>query len=364
MPRFSAVLAYLTLASPLASVTAVAPLAHADSSAAVTITFNAQGEQLARDLGFDVEGFRQRARDRIAGALQLSEVQRFLRSFANATSFSNRGIGADYASNSERLIVGVASNLAVSADLGDDSGNEVPTVGVAANVTLMAGLNLRRWKRPELTVYANVFHRSADSGQLRGAITNVGLHGQYKFFTPTIGLKRLLVQWGGVDVTAGLELARWSLGLRGELTSDFEIEAEQPGTSSTVTAALRGRFDVGSTTVSAPIEVTTNLRLLYIASLYLGLGLDLQAGHATIGAATSGTLSATRPDVVPGAGMVETIGEVSVAAEGSNRPSIAGYHLLLGAQINLWRLKVFTQASVQPSNELNLAVALGLRLVL
>jgi hypothetical protein len=328
----------------------------ADASSDVSITLNEDGKRLAQELGLDLETFEQDVETKVTGALQLSEVQRFLRSFANASSFSSRGIGVDYASNSERYVLGFAANIAVSADLGGD--DDVPTVGVAPNFTLMGGVNLRRWKHPELTLFGNLFHYDADSGALHGGITSLGLHAQYKLFTPTSGVARHFARWGGLDLTGGVELARWDLGLGGDLSQSFDVGTEG-GASSEITAAVGGRFDLGATTVTMPIEVTTNVRLLYVLGLYAGAGLDVQVGAAEISAGTSGSLRATRPGSPE---MIETIGEVSASAQGSNSPSALGYHLLFGAQLNLWRLKIFAQASVQPISDIS--VAAGMRVVL
>jgi hypothetical protein len=328
----------------------------ADASTDVSITLNEDGKRLAQELGLDVETFEQDVETKVTEALQLSEVQRFLRSFANASSFSSRGIGVDYASNSERYVLGFAANIAVSADLGGD--DDVPTVGVAPNFTLMGGVNLRRWKHPELTLFGNLFHYDADSGALHGGITSLGLHAQYKLFSPTSGVARHFARWGGLDLTGGLELARWDLGLGGDLSQSFDVGTEG-GASSEITAAVGGRFDLGATTVTMPIEVTTNVRLLYVLGLYAGAGLDVQVGAAEIAAGTSGSLRATRPGSPE---MIETIGEVSASAQGSNSPSALGYHLLFGAQLNLWRLKIFAQASVQPISDIS--VAAGMRVVL
>lgn len=332
--------------------------AHADATSEVRIVLNQDGERLAQELGLDTAGFARDLEQKVESALQISEVQRFLKSFANASSFSNRGIGVDYASNSDRYVFGFAANLAVSADLGAEDDDELPTVGVAPSFTLMGGMNLRRWNHPELTVFGNVFHYGADSGALHGGVTSVGLHGQLKLFTPTAGVARHFARWGGIDITAGLELARWQLGLGGEISHTFEFPIDG-GLSSDVTAAVGGRFDVGATTLTMPLEVTTNVRLLYVLGLYTGFGLDLQVGEASIGASTFGSLRATRPGSPE---IVDTIGDVSASAEGSHGPSTIGYHLLLGAQVNLWRIKVFTQLTMQPISSVSAAV--GMRVVI
>ncbi|MEZ4358868.1 MAG: hypothetical protein R3B48_01720 [Kofleriaceae bacterium] len=329
--------------------------ARADSSAEVTVILNPEGERLAQELGLDTEAFRTQAADKIASALQVAEVQRFLRSFANATSFSNRGVGADYASNAEGWVFGFAANLALSVDLG--GGAEIPTVGFAPAFALMGGLNLSRWRHPEISLFANAFHSSGDSGQLRGGITNLGLHAQYKLFTPTRGKKRYVIQWGGLDFTTGVELARWSFGLHQELEASFDLAGV--GAEASLDAGVSGRFDVGATTVTLPVEVSTNVRFLYVLSGYLGLGLDAQLGRASVGAGVEGHLRGALPGE-----MEQTVAEVSVSAQGRNRPSAVGYHLLLGLQANLWRVKLFTQVNLQPSTELNVALALGARLVL
>lgn len=340
----------------LAAVTAplVPGVAAADSSATAEIQLNQAGVDLATRLGIDVPAFEEDLRQQIKDALGVAAVGAFLRSFSNATSFSNRGLGVDYASNSERAIIGFGANLSIAADLD----GELPSAGAAANATLMAGLNLRRWKHPELTVFANGFYRSASSDHLRGSIASAGAHVQYKLFTPTRGLKRVLVQWGGLDFTTGLEVAHWSYGLRGELSTSFEVGNDAGSASSTIEAATMGHTDLSATTVTLPLEVTTNVRLLYVASLYVGLGLDAQVGSSSLDLGVAGSLTGTRPDT----GEVETIGAITVTGTGSKGPAIVGYHVLLGLQANLWRLKIFTQATLQPIDKLSLA--LGVRVVL
>lgn len=347
MPSFAATslaLGALCLATPSA--------ARAEATAEVSIVLNEDGERLAQELGVDTETFAQDVEAKVAQALQLSEVQRFLRSFANATSFSNRGLGVEYASNGDRLVVGFAANLALSVDLGGEDDGDLPTVGLAPNFALMGALNLTRWNLPALTLHANLFHYSTDSGALHGGITSAGLHAQYKLFTPTRGTARHFARWGGLDLTTGLELAHWNLGLGGEIEHDFSY-ASALGVDADLYAAVGGRFDVSATTVTIPIEATTNVRFLHVLSLYTGFGLDLGLGEAEISAATSGTLRATSPG---DPSTIETIGDISASASGSNSPSRFGYHLLLGAQLNIWRLRVFAQTNLQPVSDVSLAL--------
>lgn len=324
----------------------------AEATAEVSVTLNEDGVRLAQELGFDAEGFERDVEDKVAHALQLSEVQRFLRSFANATSFSNRGLGVEYASNGDQLVVGFSTNLALSVDLEGEGDDDLPTVGIAPNFALTGALNLGRWNLPKLTAHANLFHYRADSGALHGGITSAGLHLQYKFFTPTRGNTRHFVRWGGLDLTSGVEIAYWNLGLGGEISHDFTYATEL-GLSSDLYAAVGGRFDVSSTTFTFPIELTTSVRFLHVLSFYTGMGIDLGRGEAEISASTFGTLRATRPSDPE---IIDTIGDISASASGSNTPSRLGYHLLLGAQLNVWRIRLYTQMTLQPISDISLGL--------
>lgn len=338
----------------LAVLTLTPALARADSSADTDIVLNQAGQDLATDLGLDVPALEQKISDGVRDALGLSAVGGFLRSFANATSFSNRGVGVDYASNSDRAIVGAAVNVAVATDLTGD----LPSAGAAANLTLMAGLNLRKWNHPELTAYANTFWRSAANDNLHGSIFSVGGHLQYKLFTPTQGWKKLLVQWGGIDFTSGLEIAHWGYGLRGDISTDFDVTNDAGDMTTTITASTGGHLDLSATTVTLPVEVTTNARLLYVLSAYTGFGLDFQAGSSSLDIGVAGAMTGTRPGMTE----AETIGSIEIHGTGSHGPSLAGWHALLGLQANIWRAKLFVQATLEPLD--TFSVALGTRVVL
>ncbi|MCA9675012.1 MAG: hypothetical protein H6709_17455 [Kofleriaceae bacterium] len=332
---------------PVVLVAAAARPARADGTASVDITLNQAGQDLAAELGISGADLEMKLSTGLRKGLALLDIDDFLRDFANASSFSNRGLGVDYATNSDRLVLGVAANLAVSAEIGDGT----PSAGVAPNVTIMGGLNLASWQHPAWTVFGNLFHRGGGSGQLDGSISSLGLHVQRKFFHPTRGAKGLVAQWGGLDLTAGVELARWSFGIGDELGTDYTIEAGAQ--SRTIAATATGTFDLHTLTVTAPVELTTSLRVLYVASVYTGVGFDAQGGRSRVDAGLTGTLTAAN-----GAAAPTTIGSLALQATGRQRPSIGGVHGLLGVQANLWKLKVFTQVSYQPATTASLAFGL------
>ena len=347
-----AVTAALAAVVTLGTLGLVAPgAARADGD--VTITLNPDGQQLATELGLDVAELERRIEAELADAYDTANVDGFLRAFANATSFASRGVGVDYAPLFHDLELGFTANLAAAVDGLEDG--EDPAGGVAPNLSLMAGLNLSRWGHPALTIYANGLHRRGSLDQFSGSITNLGGHVQYHLAAPARDASSLLFLWSGLHLTAGLELSRWSFHADDGLTRDVTI-AGDGGASTDVTADALGRFDLGATATTIPIEVTTSARFLYVAGLYLGGGLDIQLGKADASADLSGTLTATRPS---DQARVD-VGTARVTASGDGSPSPIAYHLLAGVEANLWRLKAFVHATLVPFD--GASVALGLRL--
>lgn len=283
--------------------------------------------------------------------MNLVNVRSYLQSFGDATSFAARGTGVDYASNSELFTLGIAGGVAVDVD-GVTNDNDF-SAGAGGTFTIMGGLNLARWGHRELSLFGNFFHSSNDDGVLRGGLLSMGAHAQYKLFQPTKGLKRLLVQWGGIDLTGGLELSRWRLSVGGDIGTSFELEGAA-GTSATLDGAVNGRFGLSTTTVVLPLEVTTNLRLLYLLGLYVGGGLDLQVGRSSVEASLGGTVTTTLD------GDERTIATVQVTADEGRRPSIVQAHALLGLQLNMWKLKLFVQGTMMPLSTFGFST--GLRL--
>ncbi len=343
----------------LLGLAALAP-SRAAAQGSVTITLTQEGQDLADALGISPAELQSDVEAQVADAYNVFRAEEFLRAFADATSFSSRGIGVDYASNGDGLMVGVAGSLAFAVgDLGQDEQEaEHPVGGVAPNVAIMGGLNFARWNKPALTIYANAFHRGGKLEELEGSITSLGVHAQYKFFQPTSGKKALVLQWGGLDVTSGLELSRWAfkLGTREALTTEFDVSGGNG--SAPVTLSAEGQFEISSQAVVVPLEVTTSLRLLYFLSLYGGAGLDLQLGSSDLVTNLTGTMTAVDPQD----GSDVDMGTADIEVSGDSPPSAGKARFLLGLQVNIWKLKTFVQLNAMPIR--SASVAFGLRVVL
>src|ERR1043165_4825663 len=64
----------------------------------VGVTLNADGQALANQLGITSAELASRIQDQVNAAYDATNVNGFIRSFTDATSFSTRGLGVDYVS--------------------------------------------------------------------------------------------------------------------------------------------------------------------------------------------------------------------------------------------------------------------------
>jgi len=330
----------MRLAFALAAALAVVAVLAAPARADVDITLSPDGEALATELGLDPATLETRLQAKIDDLYDAANVAGFLRAFANATSFASRGTGVDYAPVFDGAEVGITANLAAAVD-GLEEGQD-PAAGLAPNLSLVGGLNLGRWGHPE-----------ASFDQLEGSITNAGVHAQYHLW-PASDTSPLVFQWSGLHLTGGVEWSRWRFAAGDTLTRDFTLAGDN-GVSTDVTAVGAGRFELNATSTVVPLEATTSVRILYFASAYVGGGVDFQVGSADADIAISGQMAGVRPSD----GATVDIGTASVTARGDGRPSRVAYHVLVGAEANLWRIKLVVQGSFVPFD--GATVGLGLR---
>jgi hypothetical protein len=217
----------------------------------------------------------------------------------------------------------------------------------------MAGLNLASQGAPRWTLFGNGFYRRASTTSLRGRITSAGIHAQYRIANPQreMGVRTKALRWIGIDVTGGLEFTRWNLGVRDEIVSGFMVDGSNA--SAQVILEMRGMFDLTSTAITIPVEVTTGVRIAMFVSVYVGAGVDVTSGTGKLSAELGGPLYASNG---------QALGTASITGGGENSASVFTTRVLAGAQLNLWKLKVYGQVNGSPLPAAN--VGLGIRGVL
>jgi hypothetical protein len=324
----------------------------AQAQVAVTVNLNAEGDMLAQQLGVTSSELATRIQSAINSAYGTMNVDGFLRSFADATAFSMRGLGVDYASDPDSIVLGVGANFAVAASDQVDAA-ERPTAGLAANIAFMAGLNLSQQGAPRWTLFANGFYRKGGTASLRGDILSAGFHAQYRLIQPqpTAGAAAAVVRWMGVDLTSGLELTRWSLDVDDAIDTPFGVQGTNA--SANLTVASTGTFALRSQAMTIPIELTTSIRIALLVSTYVGVGLDFTTGTGRLDADLAGTMRTSDN---------RDVGTVGITGGGDNSASPIAARVLTGVQLNLWKIKIYSQlnASATPAA----SVGFGIRGVL
>jgi hypothetical protein len=310
----------------------------AEAQIVVNVDLNAEGQALANQLGVTEAELASRIQTRINDAYDTNNVDGFLRSFTDATAFSMRGLGVDYVSMPKNLMLGVGVNFAVAAS-GDFNAEERPTAGLAPNIGFMAGLNLSEYGSPRWTLFGNGFYRTGSTRSLRGGITSAGLHAQYRVVLPQedAGAATVL-RWTGIDVTSGFEFTRWSLGVDDDITTSFAVD----GSSGSARLVLdsTGTFDVRSTAMTIPVDVTTGMRIALLVSLYVGAGIDLTASTGKLTTSLDGNLLTDD---------MRSVGTATMTGNGDNSGTPFSGRVLAGVQLNLWKLKIYTQVNASPN---------------
>jgi hypothetical protein len=289
----------------------------------VDVNLTPAGSQLAKQMGVTADQLAQRLRDRINSVVGTDGPS--LQAFSDAAVLSSHGLGVDYVSVPESLVVGVAGNVASAAgDLDSRFG------GLAANVAVMAGMNLSAFDLPRWTVYGSGFYRSDTVDGIEGSITNGAAHVQYALIPATPGS---VARWTGLQVTSGLELTQWSLGSAKAMGTTFSIQGHTFGYD------MMGHFQLASNTLAVPVELSTGVRVA-IVSVYAGVGADLAQGQGTIDAQLTGPLHDTDG---------RNLGTVTIMGHDSHGASPFAARALGGVQIDAWKLKIFGHVNAEAS---------------
>ena len=289
------------------AIAARAPAARADSSVVITLT--PAGAQLADYLHLSVDQLKQNEEDKFNALFQTANLPALLSAFASTTAIADRGLGVDYGVLGTPLMVGVVANGAVPTDSSLSGNDERVIGGFVFNFGAMLGANLGRWGAPKWTLYANGFYETAGYKDLQGDLTTGGVHAQYR----AIAGGRGSVHWIGLDVTTGLELAKWTISTkRDSLQINFKVE-NMTGDSEHLEFDSKGVMNVEADATTIPLEVTSGISLGDLFVIYGGGGLDLTFATSTIDVNLDGDVLIRDNQ--------ENVGHATVTANGQARPS-------------------------------------------
>jgi hypothetical protein len=293
--------------------------------------------------------------------------ERLMQGMANSSVMAGKGIGSDYASRMQVFLVGVGAGVGVDMEKDQQTGSEISGVGVQGGLVIGTNLGWLNTQKilglytDRINVYVNYLGHSmkrkigeGSSDTIEGELGSFGFHASYDLVKPS---GNSLVRWGGIKVHTGFEHNTTKLTFKTTLS---EVVSEPVG-GATVSGTIEGKpqATIDVSTQSIPVEVSTNIQLLYFLSLYTGLGVDFNFGEAK----GSGSLNAAPTTLNTGAGQgtgPTVQADANINGTGSVDSVITrGF---LGVQFNLPYANIFIQADKSLGSKLVGATA-GLRLV-
>jgi hypothetical protein len=306
--------------------------------------------------------------------LPSGQPRRLMEGMANSSVMAGKGIGSDYASDMSVFLIG--AGVGVGADMAKDrdTGSDLSGVGIAPGVMIGFNLGFMDTARllgmdtNRLNVYFNFMKYSLDRsinkepGKESSAgldMMALGTHFRYDWIRPR-GTKWL--GWGGVKFHFGYEYNKTNIEFKSQLR---ESVAETSSNGETISGTIRGNPSalIAAKTHSIPLELSTDIRLLYILSLYGGVGADYSMGEASGRGglnADSSELSCTGGVCGPSPGTnVDVQAEANIDAKGKVNPLL--FRGFAGLQVNLPYVRIFGQIDKSFGNELIGATA-GVRL--
>lgn len=292
--------------------------------------------------------------------------KRLMEGMANSSVMAGKGIGSDYASRMYVFMVG--AGVGIGADLEKDKQTDSDLSGVGVQGGLIIGTNLS-WLDAEkflglytdrLNLYFNYLGYDLDrkmgendKDSIEANLNSFGFHISYDLVTSK-GSKFL--GWGGIKIHSGYEYNTTKLTFKSTLNENFNQSIGGQTVSGNIKGSPEASIDVA--TQSIPIELSTNIQLLYFLSIYTGVGFDFNFGRAK----SNGSLNANESTLNVGGADTGTRVQAEANIDGSGKVSPSLVRGFGGLQLNLPFINIFAQVDKAFGNDLVGATA-GVRIV-
>lgn len=290
----------------------------------------------AEAAGIDPAQFEQEFSAAIEDELRLGDQSEYLRQMAQAAVLSTKGMGADYATNPQRFVLGGGFGSAVSASgmrfgRGDTT---LPQGGFSFQVSALAGLNLGALAKDEsparrFLIYGNGMMLETNNEPFEGSLLNYGGHVQIKLLKKR---EEGPAEWGGIDFTTGYEVSQYTM----------RVAQGLPIGTDTAKWDAVGSYTITSSTSSVPLELSTNMRVGPV-TLFGGGAYDIwQEGGA------SSTISLDGGLTTEVQGQTAQLGSARVSyGSAAQLESFPMPRAFVGVQANIFLLKVYGQLNMQ-----------------
>jgi hypothetical protein len=294
-----------------------------------------------------------------------SNMDRFMVGMANSSVYAGKGVATDYVTDFSVFTVGLGGGF--GADMEEDTTTKSDYSGFGFQGALQFGLNMGilpvekigKIEMERLNIMFNVMkidHEDAEAGIDNVAIKSFGVMASYKWKD---GKGSRAAGWGGVKLHTGYQYNSIDFNFSQNLNENFSATSGGVTAAGTITGKPAAGLEVA--THSIPLEISTDVRFLYILSLYGGLGLDYSWGEAKAKAG----LNANFSDLCSGPGANCTSGQLNVTPEaninGSGKADAFGSRAFMGLQVNVPFVRIYLQGNKNLSNEM-VSAAAGVRL--
>jgi hypothetical protein len=303
--------------------------------------------------------------------------ERLMEGMANSSVMAGKGIGSDYASNMSVFLIG--AGVGAGMDLAEDktTRSDISGVGIAPGVVIGTNLSFLDTARilgmdtNRLNLYVNFMNYghnqiiNEDPGKEASAqldMMAMGVHFRYDWIK---GKGSKLLGWGGIKFHFGYEYNKTNIAFKSKINESVS-ETDSDGNEISGNISGTPTANILVNTHSIPLEFSTDIQILYILSLYGGLGADYSFGEASgSGALNSGTspVTCTNPspgEACSGGATVQVKPEANIDATGKVNP--LNFRGFAGVQINLPFVRVFGQVDKSLGSDLIGATA-GVRFV-
>ena len=316
----------------LAALSLATPTALAATGMSVNID-----PDLANQLGLDAGALKEALGGTIQDELHLGDAESFMGAMADASALATKGMGVDYASNFDKLMVGwsVGSGVSAGGATFNKGGQELPDYGFSFQMAGTVGLNMGLLTGGEgflsrIVLFGHGMTLNT-SGEAFGAnLLNYGGHLQLRLIKPQ---DAEVVAWGGLALTGGYEFTSYRL----DLQQAMPISAPSAGVPLMWDAT--GDYVLKASSESIPLEVSTNLRVL-VATAFVGAGMDFNTGSATTAMELAGPIEADAP------GGPHTVGDATVSTIQSGQAGPSFPRVFGGLQLNVFMFKAYGQLNV------------------
>lgn len=290
----------------------------------------------AQQAGLDEAQLEAELAGAIGDQLHVVDVGGYMDQMADANVLSAKGMGVDYGSDMQRFAFGGAFGTAVNgagAAIDGGTATGLPETGFALQVGLMAGLNLGAFSDKDsalrrFKLYVNGMSAETDRSPFSATFLNYGGHVQIKVIKG--GDKTDGVRWGGLDFTGGYEYSSYTLALKETM----------PVSTEGMTWDATGTYSLSAEAQSIPVELSSNLHI-FVVTVYGGVGFDYNLGG---GASTS--IGVGGPITLAYSGQSAEVGSATLTLEESGEVSPWAARGFVGAQADIFFVKVYGQVNV------------------